>query len=496
MCWASKCKSITVRKHDTAPMGTPKETLVPLELMEPGMMVATAQSRQQCKRFMANAATYSSMQGSWQSAVDQLIGQYKHLLQRQQQQQKAKETLIKDASTSLHLDAAQQQEQLHQAEHIWDGLQEHLQSLVDLQKLVDSVLDGNTHPHAIDGQQLSEPLQATANGDADMHKGSADQPQAAHFPSNSIDIVQLLQGLTEAVATYGHHVCALAGHGGAGSMTPLALPAEHGGHQSHLAAALTTSVQHLNQQKQLHAALQADLGSIAAYRQALVHQVAAAMPPTASEVVGQENVTPTAGTSSSRQEARLHLVPPTPLSTAPMQAAAVSVAAKRDVLQERTWSALTPSQGGTAMKASVHQAAMVREHKWTPGGARMPLKVAMPPSTVRPTTRSRMERHHGPAVMTSVVKRGRDLLAPSPISEEDEGVWGIMAGPRRLSYSSPNDQKGRTPTQQAQEYGHQKSTPADATISTVMQSIAKPVPEAPLSVAALLARMQKLKSTK
>ncbi len=88
------------------------------------------------------------------------------------------------------------------------------------------------------------------------------------------------------------------------------------------------------------------------------------------------------------------------------------------------------------MKASVHQAAMVREHKWTPGGARMPLKLAMPPSTVRPTTRSRMERHHGPAMMTSVVKRGRDLLAPSPISEEDEGAWGNVAGPRRLSYSS------------------------------------------------------------
>jgi len=52
------------------------------------------------------------------------------------------------------------------------------------------------------------------------------------------------------------------GHGEAGSMTLLALPAEQGGHQSHLAAALTTSVQHLNQQKQLHAALQADLGSI------------------------------------------------------------------------------------------------------------------------------------------------------------------------------------------------------------------------------------------
>ena len=33
-----------------------------LELMEPAMMVAMAQSRQQCKRFMANSATYSSMQ--------------------------------------------------------------------------------------------------------------------------------------------------------------------------------------------------------------------------------------------------------------------------------------------------------------------------------------------------------------------------------------------------------------------------------------------------
>lgn len=56
--------------------------------------------------------------------------------------------------------------------------------------------------------------------------------------------------------------CWTVGHGEAGSMTLLALPAEQGGHQSHLAAALTTSVQHLNQQKQLHAALQADLGSI------------------------------------------------------------------------------------------------------------------------------------------------------------------------------------------------------------------------------------------
>ncbi|DBA75138.1 TPA: hypothetical protein ACH3X1_010457 [Trebouxia sp. C0004] len=477
-------------------MGTPKETLVPLELMEPAMMVAMAQSRQQCKRFMANAATYSNMQGQWQSAADHLMGQYKQLLQRQQQQQKAKETLNKDASTTCTLNDAQQQEQLHQAERMWDGLQEHLQSLVDLQKLVDSVIDSTTHPHAIDGQKLSRPLQS-ADDDANMRKGTANQQQAAHFAANSVDIVQLLQGLTEAVATYGPRVSALAGHGEVGNMTLLALPAEQGGHQSHLAAALTTSVQHLNQQKQLHAALQADLGSIAAYRQALVHHVAAAMQPaSANETVGQENITPTAGTSSSRQEARLHLVPPTPLSTAPMQAAAVTVAAKSNMLQERTWSALTPSQGGTAMKASVHQAAMVREHKWTPGGACMPFKLAMPPSTVRPTTRSRMERQRGPAVMTSVVKRGRDLLAPSPISEEDEGAWGNVAGPRRLSYSSPNDQEGRTPAQQTQENGHQNSTPADATIFTVTQSTAKPNSEAPLSVAALLARMQKLKSTK
>ncbi len=63
------------------------------------------------------------LQGSWQSAADHLMGQYKHLLQQQQQQQKAKESLIKDASTNRTLNDAQQQEQLHQAEHIWGGLQ-------------------------------------------------------------------------------------------------------------------------------------------------------------------------------------------------------------------------------------------------------------------------------------------------------------------------------------------------------------------------------------
>ena len=63
------------------------------------------------------------LQGSWQLAADCLMGQYKHLLQQQQQQQKAKETLIKDVSTIRTLNDAQQQEQLHHAEHIWGGLQ-------------------------------------------------------------------------------------------------------------------------------------------------------------------------------------------------------------------------------------------------------------------------------------------------------------------------------------------------------------------------------------
>ena len=46
------------------------------------------------------------------------------------------------------------------------------------------------------------------------------------------------------------------------SMTLLALPADQGGHQSHLAAALSANLQSLDQQKQLHADLQAYLCSI------------------------------------------------------------------------------------------------------------------------------------------------------------------------------------------------------------------------------------------
>ena len=45
-------------------------------------------------------------------------------------------------------------------------------------------------------------------------------------------------------------------------MTPLALPTHLGGHQGHMAAALASSKQHLEQQKQLNAALQVDISAI------------------------------------------------------------------------------------------------------------------------------------------------------------------------------------------------------------------------------------------
>lgn len=94
------------------------------------------------------------------------------------------------------------------------------------------------------------------------------------------------------------------------------------------------------------------------------------------------------------------------------------------------------SAGGSALKASVQQAALVREHNWTPGGAPMPLRLAIPPSSVRASTRARADWPHGRAMLTSVVKRGRDLLAPSPISEGRELEETAPGGPRRLSYSS------------------------------------------------------------
>lgn len=59
------------------------------------------------------------LQGRWQTAADHLKS---HFNQLQQQQQSAKEAMAIAAGTA-YIDAAQQQEQLKQAEHMWDGLQ-------------------------------------------------------------------------------------------------------------------------------------------------------------------------------------------------------------------------------------------------------------------------------------------------------------------------------------------------------------------------------------
>ena len=74
----------------------------------------------------------------------------------------------------------------------------------------------------------------------------------------------------------------------------------------------------------------------------LVQQVAVAMQKhTAQRGDEQENVSPNV---NPRSNARLPLVPPTPVGTEPMQAAAASVAANKAVSRQQ-WSALTPSKG-------------------------------------------------------------------------------------------------------------------------------------------------------
>lgn len=100
----------------------------------------------------------------------------------------------------------------------------------------------------------------------------------------------------------------------------------------------------------------------------------------------QENVSPDAASHDSCQGAALQLVPPTPVGTAPMQAAAMSVAAKGQQTLAGTWAAPLPAAGRTVVKQRVQQAAMMRERSWTPLGARMPLSPALPPSSVKPTT--------------------------------------------------------------------------------------------------------------
>ena len=53
-----------------------------------------------------------------------------------------------------------------------------------------------------------------------------------------------------------------AGDNDPSELTPLALPTNLGGHQGHIAAALASSKQHLEQQKKLNAALQVDISTI------------------------------------------------------------------------------------------------------------------------------------------------------------------------------------------------------------------------------------------
>lgn len=190
-----------------------------------------------------------------------------------------------------------------------------------------------------------------------------------------------------------------AGRNECSEVTPLALPASLGGHQSHIAAVLTSSNQHLEQQKQLNAALQVDISSIGkqqspllpwhantafaccgkwtshswwlpvpssldgqmyyacsgmtqcvllavAYRQSLVQQVAAGMQRvTVRDSDEQENVRPNGAVRAGHQDARLQLFPPTPVGTAPLQAAAASVAAKKGVPTHGGQSALDIMQG-------------------------------------------------------------------------------------------------------------------------------------------------------
>ncbi|KAL3143340.1 hypothetical protein ABBQ38_002175 [Trebouxia sp. C0009 RCD-2024] len=217
-----------------------KESLVPLELVQPAMMVAAAQNKQQRARFLRNAAAFCTMQDHWQTAADHLLQQFKQLQQKQQQQRECEEALNAGSTTS----PPYQPEQLQQAEQMWHNLQ----SLVDLRRLVDGVVGSQGHPHCIDGHKLG---QAAACSDGEVLA-----------PACGVDIVLLLQGLADAVATYGPGVASLAGGNNPGKVTPLALPTNLGGHQGHIAAALASSKQHLQQQKQLNAALQVDISAI------------------------------------------------------------------------------------------------------------------------------------------------------------------------------------------------------------------------------------------
>lgn len=97
-----------------------------------------------------------------------------------------------------------------------------------------------------------------------------------------------------------------------------------------------------------------------AYRQSLVQQVAVEMRAVTARAQGnQENVSPSSAVSTGCRDARLHLVPPTPVGTAPLQAAAASVANKRGVLTPRVRSGLDTMQGKLTL-CLLHAAGSVR----------------------------------------------------------------------------------------------------------------------------------------
>ena len=70
-------------------------------------------------------------------------------------------------------------------------VQEHLQSLGSLQKLVDSLIDSTSHPHAIDGAVLC--CTVLPADDTDVEGDTDKVPQAAQPVASGVDIVQLLQ---------------------------------------------------------------------------------------------------------------------------------------------------------------------------------------------------------------------------------------------------------------------------------------------------------------
>ena len=72
--------------------------------------------------------------------------------------------------------------------------QDHLASLQGLQKLVDSVIDSNSHPHAVDGDSLQRIKAAATHDSTDAGATTCSSPAAG------IDIVQLLE-VSSAVLT-------------------------------------------------------------------------------------------------------------------------------------------------------------------------------------------------------------------------------------------------------------------------------------------------------